>query len=47
MFHVRYQALSIDAFSRSRVDDIFAMALGPYGIPHSGDNPRHQKKADR
>ena len=41
MFHVQYQALymSIDAFSRSRVDDIFAAARGPYRIQRSGDKP--------
>ena len=41
MFHARYRALylSIDAFSHSRVDDIFAAARGPYRIQHSGDKP--------
>ena len=40
MFLVRCRALclSIDAFSHSRVDDIFAAARGPYRIQHSGDN---------
>ena len=41
MFHVRYRALylSIDAFSHSRIDDIFAAARGPYRIQRSGDKP--------
>ena len=45
MFHVRCRALclSIDAFSHSRVDGIFAAARGPYRIQHSGD----KFKADR
>ena len=41
MFHVRYRALclSIDAFSHSLVDDIFAVARGPYRIQHLDDKP--------
>ena len=41
MYHVRYRALylSIDAFSHSRVGDIFAAVRGPSRIQHSGDKP--------
>ena len=53
MFRVQYRALSlsINAFSRFCVNDIFAAARGPYRtnrIQHSGDKPYiTSKKADR
>ena len=46
MFHVRYGELylSVDTFSHSRVDDVFAADRGPYRIQHSGNKPWHQKR---